>query len=143
MDEKKHKQAHSNSINTYRSTEVLTANRETILLMMYAGALRFIKKAKEATEKKDVEQRSNYIRKVQDIVTELRSNLNFKVGGDLAKNLDSLYEYVMHRLVLAHVESEVIHLDEAQKVLETLNSAWEDAISSLKKEKINPDRKGV
>jgi len=119
----------------YKKTEVMTANRETVLLMLYAGVIRFVKQAIEAIEKKDIEKRNKLLLRSQEIVTELRSNLNHEIGGKIAESLDSLYGFVLTRLVDGNIKNEVQPLNEALQVLETLNTAWEQAISSLKESK--------
>lgn len=124
------------SIEAYKKTDVMTANRETILLMMYAGAIRFLKKAIEASETKNIEEKAKYIHKTQDIVNELRATLNFEVGGDLAQSLDSLYAYIMDRLLQGNLQKNTELLTEALNLLITLSAAWEEAIASLRKEKI-------
>lgn len=117
----------------YRRTEVLTANRETILLMMYAGAIRFLKGAIEAGEKGDTAERNRLVSRVQTIVGELRATLDFKVGGDIARNLERLYAYVTNRLMTGTLEQSLDPLREALNILETLNTAWEEAVASLRK----------
>jgi flagellar biosynthetic protein FliS len=69
----------------YRRTEVLTANRETILLMMYAGAIRFLKGAIEAGEKGDTAERNRLVSRVQTIVGELRATLDAHDGDPRAE----------------------------------------------------------
>lgn len=122
-------------IDRYRRTEVLTANRETILLMMYAGAIRFLKGAMEAAGVPDIAERNRLTTKVQDIVNELRAVLDFQIGGEIAHELDRLYAFVSSKLVSATVQNNPDHLQEALKVLETLHTAWEEAVASLKKQK--------
>lgn len=133
MDDKKPKPPPS--LNAYRRTEAMTANRETILLMMYAGAIRFLKSAITAAEKNDVGEKTKYIMKVQDIINELRATLNFEIGGDVAKNLELLYAYIAQRLIDGTIEKEPKQLNDALGILVTLNEAWEQAIASLKKDK--------
>lgn len=124
-----------NPINAYRTTDIMTANRETILLMMYAGAIRFAKQAIAASEQGQMGEMSKMILKVQEIVNELRSTLNFEVGGEIAKSLEMLYAFITQRLLQANLDRKPEPLREALKVLETLNEAWEQAIESLKKDK--------
>jgi flagellar protein FliS len=127
-------------VDIYRKTEVMTANRETILLMMYAGAIRFLKQAIEAEERSDVAERGRLVGRTQEIVNELRSTLNFEVGGEIATQLDQLYIFVTDRLIQGNIEKNVTPLKEALSVLSTLNSAWEEAIAALKKGKESPDK---
>ena len=125
----------SNQFSAYKRTEVLTANRETILLMMYAGAIRFLKGAIEAGTRGDIAERARLVTRTQGIVSELRSTLDFKVGGEIAQNLDRLYGFVTNRLMAGSLENDLGKLEEALGVLNTLHEAWEQAVASLRKEK--------
>ena len=64
------------------------------------------------------------IAKALAIVGELQQSLNLEEGGEIARNLDSLYFYVTDRLLEANVRGTVQPLDEASGVLSTLNEAW-------------------
>lgn len=130
-----YKKKTNNSTEAYRKTEVLTANRETILLMLYAGAIRFLKRAIEAHENKKWEERAQNLVRTQEIITELRTTLNFEVGGELAKQLDELYAYCNLRLTEGGVQNKPEYFQEVLGHLTALNTAWEDAVAALKKEK--------
>ena len=117
----------------YRRTEVLTANRETILLMLYAGAIRSLKKALDFQASGKSFDRLQSVIKAQEIVSELRSTLDFEHGGDIAVNLEKLYAYVTECLIKANAQGDSDAIKQALSVLETLNAAWETAIASLKK----------
>lgn len=123
------------SLEAYRKTDIMTANRETILLMMYAGAIRFMKAAIEASDKKNIEEKCRMIGKVQGIVTELRSTLNFEAGGELAHTLENLYGFISQRLILATSSETTEPLKEALGIITTLNEGWEAAIETLRKER--------
>jgi flagellar secretion chaperone FliS len=122
-------------VEAYRQSEVLTANKETVLLLLYEGAIRFLKQAIAAIEKKQVSEKVKYILKTHEIVSELRAGLNFKIGGDVATNLERLYDYIADRLVQGNMSNDTKPLNEALSVLTTLHEAWEIAIASLRKEK--------
>ena len=121
-----------NPFEAYRKTEVVTANRETILLMLYAGAIRFLKGAIKRSEEGNVGESTRLISKTQEIVNELRCSLNFEAGGEIAKNLDDLYAYITQRLIESNLDKNTQYLRDALSVLETLHSAWEQAVGSLK-----------
>ena len=123
------------SAEAYRKTDVMTANRETILLMMYAGAIRFLKAAIEASDTNNLPEKSKMIDKTQGIILELRSTLNFDVGGDIARSLELLYAFISQRLIQASSPGIVDPLKEALAILVTLNEGWEQAIANLRKEK--------
>ena len=124
-------------VNAYKQADVMTASRETILLMLYEGAIRFIRGGIEAIEAGKVEERSRLFLRAQDIVTELRCTLDFKAGGDIAENLERLYEFVTDRLIQANVGNKAEPAKEGLKVIQDLHQTWIEAISSLKKEKEN------
>lgn len=130
MDDPKRK----SGINAYRQSEVMTANKETVLLLLYEGAIRFLKQAIDAVEAKKASDKAKYILRTHEIVSELRAGLNFKIGGDVAPNLERLYDYIADRLVQGNIKNETQPLFEALKVLTTLHEAWETAIASLRKE---------
>jgi flagellar secretion chaperone FliS len=131
MDPKKQK------FETYRKTEVLTANRETLLLMMYAGAIRFLKGAITAAEKNDLPEKNRLVMRTQQIISELRATLNFEAGKDIALRLETLYGFITRQLMQATSDKTVEPLKESLEILNTLHTAWEEAIASLKKEQTN------
>lgn len=121
----------------YKQADVMTASKETILLMLYEGAIRFVRGGIEAIEQGRIEERSKLLLRAQDIVTELRCTLDYKTGGEIAENLERLYEFVTDRLIQANVGNKVEPAKEGLKVLQDLHETWVNAISLLKKEKEN------
>jgi flagellar protein FliS len=113
----------------------MTANRETILLMMYSGAMRALRKAIESVESGNRLEKAKQLNKTQEIINELRATLNFDISNEIAKNLDMLYDFITQRLLKGNLDNDVKPLNEALNILVTLNGAWEEAIASLKKEK--------
>lgn len=122
-------------IDMYRKTDVLTANRETILLMLYAGAIRYTKRGIDAQERGDNPERNKCLIRVQEIVTELRSTLNFEVGGEIAQQLDGIYAFLTRNISDALLSPAAENLGTVLKLLTTLNEGWEQAAESLKKER--------
>jgi flagellar protein FliS len=118
----------------YKKTSVESASREKLLLMMYEGAIKYIKRAQIAMEKKDIAGRGENIGRAFDIVIELNSTLNHEVGGDLAANLEQLYMFITDQLTQANVNGKVEHLENALRVLTTLYEGWTQAIDKIKKE---------
>ncbi|MEM9174242.1 MAG: flagellar export chaperone FliS [Myxococcota bacterium] len=104
--------------------EIRTATPEMVVVKLYEGALRFIRQAKECQAEGQVAGRATAIAKALAIVGELQQSLNLEEGGEIARNLDSLYFYVTDRLLEANVRGTVQPLDEASGVLSTLNEAW-------------------
>jgi flagellar protein FliS len=115
--------------NQYRQTAVKTANPGQILIMLYESAIKNVKLAAVAIDKKDIPAKGKHIGKVHDIINELTATLNFEVGGDIARNLERLYNFMVEQLVKANMESSKEPLVTVQKLLETLLDGWKVAVN--------------
>lgn len=122
----------SYGLGAYKKTSVETASKEQILLMLYQAAIKNCKKAIEAIEVKNVAKKGEYIGKMQDIVVELSNSLDFEVGGDVAKELASLYDYILYSSTQANIKIDKTHLEGCLKVLNTLYDGWTEAIKQIK-----------
>ncbi len=120
------------SYDKYRKTAVKSASREKLLLMLYEGAIKYMKRARAAIENDDIKARGENIGFAYDIVMELNNTLDHKIGGDIALNLEKLYLFVNDKLVEANVKANVQPIDEALKVFEILYQGWQEAITNLK-----------
>lgn len=130
MNDKK-KNMHE-GISTYQKTDVLTANRETILLMLYAGAIRFLRAGIEAAQAGKLSAKCENITRVQRIISELRATLNFESGREIAGGLDALYSFITRRLIEGITTNDTSGLCEALKLLEDLNHSWEKAVAQIR-----------
>lgn len=124
------------SYNKYKKTAIESASREKLLLMLYEGAIKFIKRAIIAAEAKDIPTRCENIARAYDIVLELMNTLDFKVGGEVAKNLEQLYMFITEELTRANITGKVDHLNNVLKILETLYEGWQEAVEILKKKEV-------
>lgn len=131
----------SYGLGAYKKTSIHTASREQILLMLYQAAIKNCKKAIEAIEAKDIPKKGEFIGKLQDIVIELNNSLDYTVGGDIAKELSSLYDYILFASTQANIKIESSHLEGCLNVLTTLYDGWSQAIKSIKE--TGPTEKAV
>ena len=125
----------SYGLGAYKKTSVQTASKEQILLMLYQAAIKNCKKAIDAIEAKDVAKKGEFIGKLQDIVIELNNSLDFEVGGDIAKELSSLYDYVLYSSTQANIKIDSEPLEGCLNVLNTLYDGWASAIKTLRQAK--------
>ena len=119
----------------YKKTQLGTASKENVLLMLYEGAIRFCKLSKKAFENNDLAQKGLMIGKTMDIVFELKNTLDHKVSPEVASQLDSLYNYMIEELTKANMNNDTKKLDDVINVLETLYSGWIQAVEQFQKEK--------
>ncbi len=115
----------------YREVEIETASGLRLVVMLYAGAIKFLNIAKEGIKSKKLDIANNNIIKAQDIISELMTSLNFE-AGEIAHNLYSLYLYMNRRLLESNIEKNSEIINEVLNLLNTLKGAWEEL---LKKER--------
>jgi len=122
----------ANGYNQYKSLQVATASREDLVPMLYDGARRFTDLAKLALQARQYEQVAVNVGKAQRILTELSLGLNFEAGGDLARNLEKLYEYWSWRLGQGLVNRDAECFEEVSTVLSDMHGAWVEAAKQVR-----------
>ena len=131
----------SNGIQSYRKTNVITADPKRLVLMCYEGAIENLKIAKNRYIEKDYEGKSTVVKKAQDIIDELLCSLDFEKGGAIARNLESLYRYMLGRILQGDVNRDISGIEEVIGMLNELKSAWEDVFYN-KDTEIEPEITG-
>ena len=120
----------SNPYSQYQKTQVTTASREKVLLMLYEGAIRFVKHAIVAMKQKKVAEKGKYISKATAILSELMATLDFNAGGQLAIDLENLYVFMIDKLIEGNIKNDVACLEAVEKLLFTLYEAWKDIVEN-------------
>ena len=115
----------TNRYPNYIDEEILTADPVRLIQMLYRGALDSITSARRYLKLGDIRARSSAISKALTIMTELSLSLNHSVGGDLSKNLAELYAHTEMLLIQANVKQSDGPLAEAERLLSTLQEAWQ------------------
>ena len=115
----------NNPYERYKQTRVETAGPLQLIIMLYVGAIRFTRQAAHAIEERDYEKANEYLKRAQDIIDELNFSLNLE-AGDIAKNLQQLYEFINHQLVQANIKKDAASLQSVERILVTLRSAWDE-----------------
>lgn len=114
----------ANAYNAYKNNEVMTASRTKLVVMLYDGAIKNLKLAEFALQEKKIENVNNHLKKAQDIIAEFMSTLNFEEGGEIALNLQQLYEYMYFKLIRANIDKDSEAVVEVRSYLENLREAW-------------------
>lgn len=113
-----------NGFNIYQQTAVSTQNRGRLIVMLYEGAIRFLRQAIEDLEKNDYEQKNKHIAKALDILVELNTVLDMDHGGQIAQNLRALYNFMQKHLAEANIQKDSKRILEVIALLEELNESW-------------------
>lgn len=109
----------------YRQSSVQTSTPAQLLLMMYDGAIRFVKMGVEGIKEQDFQKANTFLNKTQSIVNELIVTLDYSF--DVSKSLSSLYEYINYLLIQANIKKEAAPAEEALGYLVELRQTWAQA----------------
>ena len=124
--------AYTNAISTYKETRIKTASQGQLILMLYDEAIKNLDRGLELLslntgEKKNpgnIEKISKSILKTQEIITELTVSLDFEQGGEIAKNLFSLYTWFNKELLESNIQQDIRRIISVRNLLSELRSAW-------------------
>lgn len=115
-------------LNQYKNNQVTTASPEQIMIMLYDGAIRFLAQAMQGIEDGNIEQKNHGIQKAMAIVMEFRNTLDHDIGGEIAANLDALYDYMIREMIQANIKKDLQILRKVHSMLSELRDTWKEAI---------------
>jgi len=106
-------------------TGVATASPHQLIVMLFDGAIIATRNALKEMRAANIADKGQAISKAISIIDcGLRASLDKNVGGEIANNLDSLYEYMSHQLLLSNLNNDTSKLEEVIKLLSDLKEAW-------------------
>ena len=127
---------YSNYQNAYKKASVNTLDQNKLIIMLYDGAIKNANFAVEYMKSGEIEKVHDSLIKTKNIVTELLATLNMEHGGEIAKNLKSLYSYMFSQLIEANMEKTSEPVLNVIDLLKELRGAWVQ-ISEKKKPEEN------
>lgn len=106
---------------------VMSASPHQLIVMLFDGALASIRAARLHLQDGRIGARAEAISKALDIINNgLRAALDSERGGEVAAQLDSLYDYIARRLIEANLRQDINALDESERLIEEIASAWRE-----------------
>ena len=118
----------------YLANKVNTASREQLLLITYDVGIKSCKGAENALDVGVFDEANRKIQKAQDVIRELMITLRVEEGGEVAKNLMRLYDFMYLLLVEANVGKERGKITVVREMLEELRATWEEVVIKLAEE---------
>lgn len=106
-------------------SEVNTASSHRLIQMLFEGALSKLAAAQGALERGDLATKGEALSRAINIIAGLRSSLDLSTG-EIATNLDQLYEYMNFRLLEASAQKDIQKIAEVSQLLKTLKSGWDE-----------------
>ena len=107
------------------STGVSKASSVELIQMLFDGLIESMSAAKGHIQHNNISEKSKAIARASRIVLGLQGALDFEKGGELAKNLDELYNYITRRLLYVNARNDLAALDEIHGLMTEIRSAWE------------------
>ena len=107
------------------NAQLAIASLHRIIQMLYAGAIERLIQGKAATEQGNIAVKCERLSKALDIVLSLRDCLLMEEGGDIAKNLDALYDFMGSEISRANTENVTQPIDDVIGMLREIKSAWD------------------
>ncbi len=118
-------------LNRYKQTAVTTANRGQVLLMLYESCIKYTRQAIQASKEKNLSEKGKYIIKTHDILNELSLSLDHQVGGEISKELERLYNFMIEQLTEANIKNDSKPLETNLRLLEKLYEGWVGAVKQV------------
>ncbi|MDO9033464.1 MULTISPECIES: flagellar export chaperone FliS [Hydrogenophaga] len=113
-------------------TSVQGADPHTLVGLLYDALLQSIAQARGAMSRGDIETKGAALGKAVRITEEgLKAGLNLQQGGDLAANLQQLYNYCVVRLTQANLRNDPKPLEEVTQLIEPLAQSWQQIKGSV------------
>lgn len=106
-------------------SEVTEASPHRLIQMLMDGCLSRLAQARGAIERHDVPRKGELIGKSMGIIGGLREALDLEKGGEIAANLDRLYEYMLMRLLDANSKEDIAALDEVSGLMHQIKDGWD------------------
>lgn len=111
---------------------IMDASPHRLVQMLMEGVLEKLALAKGNINRQEFEEKGENINKAMNIIGGLRASLDMEAGGEIAQNLDDLYDYMIRRLMLANSRKDNAILDELYNLMADIKISWETIPEALK-----------
>lgn len=107
------------------TSAVSYANGIQLIQMLFNGLLDALTDAERHIKSGDIGKKSDAISRATKIIVALKGSLDFEKGGELARNLDDLYDYATRQLLKANLHNQDTLVHEIKSLMAEINSGWE------------------
>jgi flagellar protein FliS len=115
------------AIRTYQENAVTTRSRGQLVVLLYEGAIKFLRQAQKELEAGNLAAKGEYISKAVAILNELDCCLDLEAGGEIARNLRKLYHFMIRHLHEANSRRDPQRIQNVINCLTDLNEGWKAA----------------
>jgi flagellar protein FliS len=128
-----------NRSSVYKEISISTSSPTNLVVLLYQGALRFLREAVDDIKRQDYVHKRHSIDRAAAIVRYLQSTLDTEKGQEIARELNRLYDYITVRIYEGSTRLDCKPIEEVIKLLETLLSGWEEIARKEQKNTVSTD----
>jgi len=133
----------SAAMNQYKQVGVQAAvenaDPHTLIQMLINGAIERLNTAKMHMQQNNVALKGESISRAISIIDGLRSSLDMEKGGEIAVNLESLYDYMQRQLLEANLKNKATNIDEVLSLMNEIRAGWSAIPQDVRNSKKNPE----
>ena len=107
------------------TSEVLDADPHRLIQLLMEAALTRMAQAKGAIQRSEMNEKATLLGRVNEIIQTLQASLDHTQGGEIAGNLDRLYDYMIRRLLEASSQNSTDMIDEVMGLLLEVKTGWD------------------
>jgi flagellar secretion chaperone FliS len=111
-------------IRAYREADITSMSEEKMVVLLYEKMIEHFHAAEEAAQAKKRPEMTRRLNLPQRIVVELRNALDHAIGGEISRNLNSLYDFVFQEILSMILDQDPRHAIDCRRVLEPLLISW-------------------
>ncbi|GEK88791.1 flagellar protein FliS [Alkalibacterium putridalgicola] len=109
----------------YKKNQIETASPKQLVILLYEGAIKYIRLGELALEQNDYSKVNKNLQKAQDIVTELMVSLNHQDGQNaIASDLEAMYSFILNQLLQANLQKDQEKMVQSRRLMSELLEAW-------------------
>jgi flagellar secretion chaperone FliS len=116
----------SHGAQQYRQTQIMTTSGVELIVLLYDSAIQSLELARDGMLQNNAQEKARFLGRAVGIVTELSNVLDFEQGGEIAKSLYRLYDYMLAEFLQANLRNDPQHLIGPVRCLTTLREAWRE-----------------
>ncbi|PKF51729.1 flagellar export chaperone FliS [Enterovibrio nigricans] len=106
-------------------SQLSAASPHKVIQMLMAGAIERLIQGKAAMLQGDIAVKGERLGKALDIIISLRTCLSMEEGGEIATNLDALYDFMIRQVTMANRDNLDAPIDDVIDILREIKSAWD------------------
>src|ERR1044071_6272827 len=114
----------------YETVQATTADPARLTLLLFDGAARFLRQAKEGLDRGEPGAFAYPLSRAHAIIAELAGSLDYDTGGELALNLVRLYDFMLRHLTEGLVAKSGSHVSRVLGLLQEIRAGFEQAIQA-------------